>query len=477
MAELTLIQLNDLHGYMEPHPEWLWSPSGFRYQTMGGLARMKTVIDRLRDSAQNVLLTDNGDTLHGTRAVVESKGRCLVPVMNRLGISAMTGHWDFAYGPEHLKELVSTLTYPFLAANVFSCESGQLVFPASTTINLGSIRIGIIGLACNIVDKVMPPHFSTGIRFTNGKQELPAIIEQLRRREGCDIVILLSHLGLPQDLALLEEVSGIDVCLSGHTHNRLERPVVVGKTFVIQSGCHGSFLGMLRLKVEAGGISLLEHRLIPINEDVEEDLETKELVGLALGNAGDEQNMSVGYTDVALNRATMLESTADFLLLDAMRSITGTQLAFINGWRYGAPIPEGIITVGALHNLAPMDPEITTVNLRGEEIWEMIEENLERTFAKDPFGQMGGYVKRCGGMTTFFKAENPNGARVQEVFVGDVRLDRGQLYTASFITTQAVPEKYGTRRIDTAIRLIDAVTTLLRGGYKPSGLRNSFVAV
>lgn len=477
MAELTLVQLNDLHGYMEPHPEWLWSPSGFHYQTMGGLARIKTVLAQLRDTFPNVLLTDNGDTFHGTRAVVESEGKCLIPLMNRLGISAMTGHWDFAYGPEHLKQLVSELTYPFLAANVVSCETGQLVFPPTATITVGAIRVGIIGLAFNIVDKVMPPHFSTGIRFTDGKQELPGIIHELRQQEHCDVVILLSHLGLPQDLALLEDVSGVDVCLSGHTHNRLEAPITVRKTVVIQSGCHGAFLGMLRLDVDAGGTSLLEHRLIPIHDEIEEDNEVKELVEIAVGGTRGDAHTAVGYTKVGLNRATMLESTADLLLLDAMRSITGTQLAFVNGWRYGAPIPPGVITLGALYNLAPMNPEITTVKLNGDEILTMIEENLERTFSRDPFGQMGGYVKRCGGMKTFFKAENPNGARVQEIFVGDVRLDRNQTYTASFITMQAVPEKYGSDRILTGIRLIDAVTTLLRGGYRVSGLRNSFIEV
>lgn len=477
MKEITFVQLNDLHGYMEPHPEWQWSPSGFQYRTMGGLARIKTVVDGLRKSHPNVLLADNGDTFHGTRTVVDSKGKCLVPVMNRLGVSAMTGHWDFAYGPDHLKQLVTSLNYPFLAANVYCRDTGELFFPPTTTVEIGSIRVGIVGLACNIVDKVMPPHFSTGIRFTDGRQEVPPLAEQLRTREGCDVIVLLSHLGLPQDLALLEEVSGVDVCLSGHTHNRVEKPITVGKTVVIQSGCHGSFLGMLRLKILAGTIALVEHRLIPIHDQIGEDPEVTDLVEVALEDKRRKLNTIVGHTDIALNRATMLEATADNLLLEAMRSATGTQLAFLNGWRYGAPIPQGTVTLGALYNLAPMDPEITTVKLSGDEIWQMIEENLERTFSRDPFQQMGGYVKRCGGMTTYFKAENPNGTRVQEIFVGPEKLDRSQMYTASFITMQAVPEKYGSDRADTGLRLIEAVAAFLRNGYTVADLGDSFVEV
>ncbi len=157
---------------------------------MGGLARIKTVFDQLHSTFPNVLLADNGDTFHGTRAVIESRGKCLIRLMNRLGISAMTDHWDFAYGAEHLKELVSGFTYPFLAANVFSCETGQLALPPAKTITVGAIRVGMIGLACNIVDKVIPQHFSTGIRFTDGKQELPGMIQGLRQQEHCDVLVL-----------------------------------------------------------------------------------------------------------------------------------------------------------------------------------------------------------------------------------------------------------------------------------------------
>lgn len=71
-------------------------------------------------------------------------------------------------------------------------------------------------------------------------------------RERVDVIVLLSHLGFPQDMKLLSEVQGVDVCLSGHTHNRLERPAMQGRTIVIQSGCHGPFLGRLDLEIQGG---------------------------------------------------------------------------------------------------------------------------------------------------------------------------------------------------------------------------------
>ena len=476
MREITLVQLNDLHGYMEPHPEWMWSAEGFTYRQMGGLARIKSVVDQLRQSYPYLLFTDNGDTLHGTRPVVESKGRCLVPILNQLGLSAMTGHWDFAYGPDHLQQLAGELNYPFLAANVYACEDGRSIFPAVCKLDCGPVRVGIIGLACNIVDKVMPPHFSTGIRFTTGEEELSGYIEQLREKEHCDVVVLLSHLGLPQDIALLERVPGVDVCLSGHTHNRIRSPIYVGRTVVIQSGCHGSFLGMLRLGVDESGVTVQEHRLIPIDEQVTEEPKIAALVRSALSSMQEDEQI-VGSTEVDLNRATMLEASADNLLLEAMRSATGAEIAFLNGWRYGAPIPKGPVTVNALYNLAPMNPEITQVDLRGDEIWQMMEENLERTFSRNPFGQMGGYVKRCGGMKIFFKAENPSGTRLQAIFIGDKALDPERVYQAAFITMQAVPEKYGSNRRDSGLRLIEAATHLLSQAPFRADLHASVVEV
>ena len=105
----------------------------------------------------------------------------------------------------------------------------------------------------------------------------------------------------------------------------------------------------------------------------------------------------------ALNRGTTLEATMDNFLLQTLLESTGAQLAFSNGWRYGAPIVPGKITLNDLYNIIPMNPPISTVELTGEELRAMLEENLERTFSCDPYQQMGGYVKRCLGLNVYFK--------------------------------------------------------------------------
>ena len=159
-----------------------------------------------------------------------------------------------------------------------------------------------------------------------------------------------------------------------------------------------------------------------------------------------ELSQIVGETASILHRGTSLESTMDNFLLKSLIKATGVQIAFSNGWRYGVPIIPGPITLNDLYNIIPMNPPVSIVDLTGEEVLRMLEENLEHTFSSDPFQQMGGYVKRCFGLTAYIRIENPNGNRIQKLFIGqdEVVLDRS--YKATFVTEQGVSLKYGTNR-------------------------------
>lgn len=260
---LTVVQLNDSHAYFDLHQEMFWQGDHAGYRPVGGYARIATLVKQIRAESQGrVLFCDCGDTLHGTYPALKTHGQGLVPVLNSLGLDAMTAHWEFAYGPKVFNQRVAELNYPMLANNVYDKETKKPVYQSYAVKEIGGLRIGLVGIASNIVDKTMPPSYSEGIYFTLGKDELPPIIDRLRSQEKVDLIVLVSHLGFPQEMKLLSEVHGIDVCLSGHTHNRLYKPVLNGKTIVIQSGCHGSFLGRLDLEVEGGQIVDYRHRLM-----------------------------------------------------------------------------------------------------------------------------------------------------------------------------------------------------------------------
>jgi len=255
MKKITLVQMNDSHAYLDLHPELFWEHGKAAYRSAGGYARIATVLNQIRqENPGQVLFLDGGDTFHGTYPAVHTKGHALVPILNALQPDAMTAHWEFAYTPQGFKSLTNELDYPMLAVNVYQKNTVKRFFKPYEVIETAGLRVGVIGIASNIVDKTMPPHFSEGIFLTNGEEELPEIIHTLREEENADLVVLLSHLGFPQDMHLLEKVPGVDVDLSAHTHHRLEQVVRQGSTLVVQSGSHGSYLTRLDLDIDEGQI-------------------------------------------------------------------------------------------------------------------------------------------------------------------------------------------------------------------------------
>jgi len=245
-----------------------------------------------------------------------------------------------------LKKFANDLNYPLLAINCYNKEDDKLTFKPYSLIEINGIRVAVIGIAATIVDKVMPEGFHTGVRLTLGERELRKWVKYVREVEKAQLVIVLSHLGYPQELKMLNQVDGIDVFLRGHTHNRVRRAQVVNGAIIIQSGCHGSFLGQIDMDVSSDGKVIdFEHRLTHVDSSVNEDEEVLDLVESGIDPYGDMLGEVIGETLTDLHRNFVMECPMDNLLLNSIRSYTGADLAFSNGWRYGAPIPRGRITM------------------------------------------------------------------------------------------------------------------------------------
>jgi sulfur-oxidizing protein SoxB len=476
-ARITLLQINDCHGYLDLHQEWFPGPDGkAEYRTVGGYARIAALVKRIGEETEGrVLFFDSGDTFHGTYPIMKTRGQAAVPILNQLGLHAMTAHWDFAFGPARLKELASELNYPILAINIFDKKTGKRFFEPYRILNASGLKIGLIGIASNIVD-MMPAAFGEGLRFTPGRDELPPMIKEVRAREGVDLVVVLSHLGFPQDMKLLSEVQGVDVLLGGHTHDRLYRPVRQGGALVIQSGGQGSFVGRLDLEIQNGKVTAHQHQLIEVAESIPPDVATEALIKQTLAPYAADLGTVVGEVANGLDRNTCLEATMDNLLLDAVREAAGTELAFCPGWRWGAPIRPGKVTLNDLYNIIPMTVPISKVELSGAELMELLEDNLEATFAADAFHQRGGYVKRCVGLTAYIRSQNPAGTRLTRLLVGTKEVQADKLYSAAFLPA-AVPEKYNRNRRDLPDYPIDAMRAYLKQHQPASaGIRGSVIA-
>ncbi len=458
--KLNILFINDVHGYLAPHPELFYDATGEVVETVGGYAHIAGLVDSVRKENPNTLLFDGGDTLHGTKPLVDSKGEAIIPILNALKIDALVGHWDFGYGPERLQQIIEKLIFPLLGCNVYT-EDGSNFLQPTAILEKGGLKIGVIGICAMIVDKVMPEKMSEGLKFTSGLNEIPKYIKKLKA-DGADMIVLLSHNGFPQDVELLKKTDGIDICLSAHTHNRIYKAIEVNGARIVQCGCHGAFVGKFTIDYEDREIKKCDYELLKVNSSLPKNTEIDQLVEGILEPYQEIRTNFLGRTDEILHRYDTTNSTMDNLLLRAIAHVTDTEIAFSNGWRYGSPIPVGNITENDLYNIVPMNPPVSTVELTGTEIKEMLEENLERTFCSDPFGQMGGYVKRMLGLQVNMRIENPTDHRIQEIYHKGSHLDFEKTYKVSFVTTQGVAAKYGKHRKKHSQKAVEAMMTYFK---------------
>lgn len=171
------------------------------------------------------------------------------------------------------------------------------------------------------------------------------------------------------------------------------------------------------MEIDNGRVVDYRHQLIPVIADIPEEPEVARLVAEAYEPHRELLSTVVGRTDTLLCRNRAAESTMDNFLLHAISQATGRKVCFSHGWRYGAPIPPGEITVEDLYNIVPMDPDIINVDMKGYEIMEKLENFIEHTYLRTPFAQIGGYLPRAVGIRTYIKIESPHRYRIQKLYV------------------------------------------------------------
>ena len=237
------------------------------YGRMGGLDRCATVINSIRADRPDAILLDGGDTWQGSYTAQMTNGQDMVNVMNALRPDAMTSHWEFTLGRERVDEIVDTLDFPFLGANIFDAEWDEPAYEAYKMFERGGAKIAVIGQAFPYMPIANPGWMFPGLSFGIREERMAEVVEEARA-EGADCIVVLSHNGFDVDRKMAARVPGIDVILTGHTHDALPEPVRVGKTMLIASGSNGKFVTRLDLDVREGEVKGFRHKLIPIFSDI-----------------------------------------------------------------------------------------------------------------------------------------------------------------------------------------------------------------
>ena len=389
------------------------------YGRVGGLDRVATVINAIRADRPDAILLDGGDTWHGSYTCLKTEGQDMVNVMNALKPDAMTFHWEFTLGSDRVAELVEQLPFAALGQNIFDAEWDEPteLFPPYKMFERGGTQIAVSGQAFPYMPIANPgwmfPEYSFGIRDEN----MAAMVEEVRAA-GAECVVVLSHNGFDVDKKMAEVVPGIDVILSGHTHDALPEPVVVGDTIIVPSGSNGKFVSRVDLDIRDGRMMGYRTKLIPIFSDViTPDAEVAALIDAERAPYLAEMSEVIGQTDSLLFRRGNFNGSWDDLICDALLSERDAEIALSPGVRWGPSlIPGQDITREDIFGVTSMTyGKAYRTEMTGEFLKVVLEDVADNIFNPDPYYQQGGDMVRTGGLGYRIDVSKPQGERISNM--------------------------------------------------------------
>ncbi len=389
------------------------------YGRMGGLDRVATVVNAIRADRPNALLLDGGDTWHGSYTCYQTAGQDMVNVMNALKPDAMTFHWEFTLGQDRVRELVGGLPFDALGQNIFDAMWDEPAedYKPYALYERGGTMVAVIGQAFPYMPIANPgwmfPDYTFGIRDEN----MQAMVDEVRGL-GAGCVVVLSHNGFDVDKKMAGIVSGIDVILSGHTHDALPEPVLVGETIILPSGSNGKFVSRVDLDIRDGRMMGYRTKLIPIFSDViTPDPEMTALIDEQRAPFEAELSEVVGTSESLLYRRGNFNGTWDDLILDAMLEERDAEIALSPGVRWGPSIlPGQEITREDIWNVTSMTyPNCYRIEMTGEFLKVVLEDVADNLFNEDPYYQQGGDMVRVGGMAYKIDVSKVQGERISDM--------------------------------------------------------------
>ena len=389
------------------------------YGRVGGLDRVATVVKSIRADRPDAILLDGGDTWHGSYTCHHTQGQDMVNVMNALKTEAMTFHWEFTLGSDRVHEIIDTLPFPALGQNIFDAEWDEPAeyFKPYTFFERGGSKIAVIGQAFPYMPIANPswmfPEYSFGIRDEN----MQAMVDEVRGL-GADLVVVLSHNGFDVDKKMASIVTGIDIILSGHTHDALPEPVLIDNTIIVASGSNGKFVSRVDLDVRNGQMMGFKHKLIPIFSDViTPDPDIAALIDGERAPYVDQLSEVIGQSESLLYRRGNFNGTWDDLICQALIEEREADISMSPGVRWGPSIlPGQDITREDIWNVTSMSyGKVYRTEMTGEFIHIILEDVADNLFNPDPYYQQGGDMVRIGGMGYRIDINKPQGERITEL--------------------------------------------------------------
>ncbi|MEM6759716.1 MAG: bifunctional UDP-sugar hydrolase/5'-nucleotidase [Pseudomonadota bacterium] len=435
---LHILHTNDMHSRIESINRFDSTCSGedeAAGECFGGFARVKTAIDAKKAelSGQNVLTLDAGDPFQGSLFYTTYKGAAEAEFMEQMGYDAMAvGNHEFDDGPEGLQGFVEKVSFPVISGNLDL--SGEATLNGKVddhvVLEMGGKKIGIVSaLATDTVETSSP---GPNVIFQDEIEALTADVAALEA-DGVDIIIALTHVGLPVDLNIAEAVPGIDVVIGGHSHTLMEGdayPTMVGNTAVAQAYAYTKYLGHMTVTFDDNGVvTAASGAPMLLDASVEPD------AGFAARIAEMGAPIEEMKTRVVAEAASAIEGDRSVcrtqecpmgsLIADAMLARVkdqGIDIAIQNGGGIRASIDAGEVTMGEVLTVLPFQNTLSTFEVSGQAMIDALENGVSQ------IEEVKGRFPQVAGMSFSFDATQPVGSRISDVMVGDAPIDPAKVY-------------------------------------------------
>ncbi|MBI5632535.1 MAG: 5'-nucleotidase C-terminal domain-containing protein [Nitrospirae bacterium] len=401
---LRILHVNDFHGFAEPY-----KPYGSD-EMLGGMAWLAAAVEDLRKERPTMLLAA-GDMIQGNNWANLFQGEPVVEMMNAMKFDAMVaGNHEFDFGQEVLKRRSGEAMFPVLAANVQGMEGLKPYMLKE----INGITIAVIGVVTEETPLTTHPRNVTGLKFIAPEEALNRYVRELRPR--ADVIIVLSHLGHNVDRQLAEKVSGIDVIVGGHSHTKVEKPVLIGKTVVLQAWEHGKALGVLDLTLDDRKIIKAEGRLVEVRPlPGRENKEIAAIVEKYRSRVDAVLDEKIGEAGLDLDgqNTRKRETNLGNFLADIVRSAANADAAIIGGGSIRTSMKQGVIKVKHVYAVAPFNNYIVGIRLTGQHIKDALEHGVS-AIADD-----AGRFPQVSGIRFRYSRSAPVGKKVTEVSVNN----------------------------------------------------------
>jgi 2',3'-cyclic-nucleotide 2'-phosphodiesterase / 3'-nucleotidase len=399
-VQITILGTTDLHGNINPIDYYTDKPDN------RGLAKVATLINRVRKEQPNVVLVDSGDTIQGSplESFHSRKNNVrtdpMMLVMNSLNYDAMAvGNHEYNFGLKVLEKARGEAKFPWLSANTYDKGTDRTHYKPYIVKDLAGVKIGIMGLTTPGVPYWDNPPNYAGLEFRDPVPEARKWVQTLRTQEKVDVVVVAMHMGVGEDLrtgqantgqipheneavTIAKEVPGIDVIFMGHTHRDVPSLYVNG-VLLTQANHWGRHLARadLYLQKEPSGwrVYAKSARTIPADDRVEPDPAV-----VKLAEPYDRQTQEWLAREIAQAPEDLTAEEARFrdsAILDLIQKVQleagKADVSMVASFNQNARIAKGPVTVRDVTELYVYENTLAVLEITGQQLKEALEHSAK----------------------------------------------------------------------------------------------------